>query len=1373
MSNPEHNAKTPSAKTGLFAMLGAFLPGPGRGAPSVGPRRRPRLLLVCLAALTAAALSFVLVAPALAAGPPIVTGGESERETDEYSCESSFQGPITHTSVGGFTGCVNPNGLKATWRFEYATSKEGPWTPVSGDEGSISQVEAQEAAEEKRGHASEIFSEAYPMVQRGNFRISSHGMPLTGLSGETTYYFRLAATNSDGSDFGASTSFETELLRPTPEVKEVFNAAATSARVVGLVEPHGFETHWRYEYATSKEGPWTSGAEGTISQAEVEASEAAKEGSPEVDADLTGLTSGTPYYVRLFAEDEPEPGVHKEATSADRSFETAGPPAATTFPTHALHGEAMRALGFVATDTSLIDEIQTVTVGGGATGGNFVLCLEGACTTATATGAVTSGSSTVGFSSLPVVKGTGNFKEYDSEITGVVTSAGRFLTGHPISGPGIPPGTRIGEVRGTTMQISNQATASVSGAELTSSGGLPFTEGEAISGAGIPTDTTVAHIEYEPGFAAALTLSAKATESGSVPLTVSLPYNASAGTVHDLLKGLAGMIGEGNLDVSGRAGGPYTIVFGGDLAGKEVPQLTADSSGLTPSGTVAVATVEDGSSYATRYDVEYVSQAQFGKPGGEGGFAKAESTPEVDFGGGGSGGETVGVDLPGLQPGETYHFRVTATNTTAGDPVVHGSEQVLTVPVASSQGAEGECPNAQLRSEEASARLPDCRAYEQITPVDKEGAMEPFHYGLELQNEGVLVGEDGDHLMLNEPFTQWGSGTGVALSPYFFSRGSESGWQMTAVTLEPEAGLDKYVSELVSPDLTRLAFSAGWNTGVNASSDIEFKVGSPGGPYVTAASVPREEANHLGWVAASEDFSKLILAARDRGLIPGHRTGTTSGADLYEYSGGELRQVNVTGPSPGVTVGSCGAVIVAGEGEIRENEVSSNEDEMHTGARAVSADGSRVFFEAVPGSDCSEPKHLYMRVNGAETVDLGAVGFLSANKEGTKVLVEKRSGEAEEILLYDTESATAKDLFTLHEDKVGAPVEVLVSEDFNVIYLSSDEHLTPEAPPSKESQGAYLYRYEIGPETLRFLFQKTSAISNVSPDGRYVYIGSGEVAGLPAGGLDPHEVKLKEGGVVAADLDASQAFLYDSAENVIECVSCASPFDPEPTLPAFATGEGSGAGHSLTRDGMPGETMFSANGDFAFFDTPAALVPQDVNGEREPEEPSGENPSPSISVSSDVYEWRRNGIDGCGHVQGCVSLISSGREGFRVLLLGSTESGSDVFFTTRSQLGPNDNDNSLDIYDARVDGGEPPLPPRPVECEGDACSTPFAPPSDLTPSSATFQGAGDVGATSPEAKPKPKPGKKTKKKKAKPKKKGKQGKRAGKKAKKSNDRRGR
>ena len=76
-------------------------------------------------------------------------------------------------------------------------------------------------------------------------------------------------------------------------------------------------------------------------------------------------------------------------------------------------------------------------------------------------------------------------------------------------------------------------------------------------------------------------------------------------------------------------------------------------------------------------------------------------------------------------------------------------------------------------------------------------------------------------------------------------------------------------------------------------------------------------------------------------------------------------------------------------------------------------------------------------------------------------------------------------------------------------------------------------------------------------------------------------------------------------------------------------------------------------------------------------------------MSSDVYEWRKPGIDGCDHVQGCLALITNGRGGFMNIPLGTDASGRDVFFYTNSKLGPNDNDAAGDIYDARIDGGEP------------------------------------------------------------------------------------
>ena len=68
-----------------------------------------------------------------------------------------------------------------------------------------------------------------------------------------------------------------------------------------------------------------------------------------------------------------------------------------------------------------------------------------------------------------------------------------------------------------------------------------------------------------------------------------------------------------------------------------------------------------------------------------------------------------------------------------------------------------------------------------------------------------------------------------------------------------------------------------------------------------------------------------------------------------------------------------------------------------------------------------------------------------------------------------------------------------------------------------------------------------------------------------------------------------QVYRYDSVEHAIECVSCASGFDPEPKLGADF-GKADNAQGTAT-DGVPRPSMISANGDFAFFQTPAASSP--------------------------------------------------------------------------------------------------------------------------------------------------------------------------------------
>jgi RHS repeat-associated protein len=77
--------------------------------------------------------------------------------------------------------------------------------------------------------------------------------------------------------------------------------------------------------------------------------------------------------------------------------------------------------------------------------------------------------------------------------------------------------------------------------------------------------------------------------------TSALAYNASAATVQAALQALSS-IGSGNVFVAGGAGGPWTVRFGGALAGTSQAQLTANGAGLTggTSPAVAVTTSQQG-----------------------------------------------------------------------------------------------------------------------------------------------------------------------------------------------------------------------------------------------------------------------------------------------------------------------------------------------------------------------------------------------------------------------------------------------------------------------------------------------------------------------------------------------------------------------------------------------------------------------------------------------------------------------------------------------------------------------------------------------------------------------------------------------------------
>jgi hypothetical protein len=196
-----------------------------------------------------------------------------------------------------------------------------------------------------------------------------------------------------------------------------------------------------------------------------------------------------------------------------------------------------------------------------------------------------------------------------SPLSGDVTAGSNVVThvegpflnthGKTISGAGIPAGTTIVEENANgpedTLTLSAPAEASGSGVALRAVRQLPLVAGETVSGPGIPASTTITSVSANGN----LTLSAAASASeSSAYLHAGLPYDASAAEVQSALEGLAN-VGAGNVEVSGLAGGPYTVEFKGTrLADTNVPELVADGSGLTPSGPIAVATLTTGASGA-------------------------------------------------------------------------------------------------------------------------------------------------------------------------------------------------------------------------------------------------------------------------------------------------------------------------------------------------------------------------------------------------------------------------------------------------------------------------------------------------------------------------------------------------------------------------------------------------------------------------------------------------------------------------------------------------------------------------------------------------------------------------------------------------------
>jgi sugar lactone lactonase YvrE len=162
---------------------------------------------------------------------------------------------------------------------------------------------------------------------------------------------------------------------------------------------------------------------------------------------------------------------------------------------------------------------------------------------------------------------------------------------------------------------------------------------------------------------------------------------------------------------------------------------------------------------------------------------------------------------------------------------------------------------------------------------------------------------------------------------------------------------------------------------------------------------------------------------------------------------------------------------------------------------------------------------------------------------------------------------------------------------------------------------------------------------------------------------------------------------------------------------------------------------FSEKGDRFFFQTTGALAVGDQDGQGGC--PTANSKTGFVGICQDVYEWEAPGSGSCeagGPAysplnRGCLYLLSPGPDGEAAFFSDASADGSSAFLFTRNQLVGQDQDNLLDLYSARVEGGlaaQNPLPE--VPCEGEEGCRPAATPA---PGVGSPQTPGFVGAENP------------------------------------------
>jgi hypothetical protein len=624
------------------------------------------------------------------------------------------------------------------------------------------------------------------------------------------------------------------------------------------------------------------------------------------------------------------------------------------------------------------------------------------------------------------------------------------------------------------------------------------------------------------------------------------------------------------------------------------------------------------------------------------------------------------------------------------------------------------CPNEGLRTGR-SAALPDCRAYELVSPPGIQPFFETFG---KIRNsefaEAVIGSERATTASVSSTdsgiafFSSFAPPGSTTDGPYYLSSRGAGGWSTQNLippqsTEESPACLPYMIGW--SANLERGILADGFNGPANTcgADEPELVPGEPRGAqnlFLRDSSTQTYQLIDQNPLNGAAPKSALFQAgSRDLGVVAFSEEAKLTpeapgGIDYYVWAGGTVDRLLTVLPNGQATTG-----------EIADAAFNTTNTTSPTFTHAVAPDGSRIEFTAGgnlysrlnPGapqsefneaSECDEPgKACTVQIDGPA----GGGEFLGATGESDEVVyfsdVNRLTSDSTamtgepDLYEYDSRKPAGERLTDLTVDQnAGEHADVLGYVGANetgspgdyVYFVANGVLATNENESGAHAASGVPNLYVVHNSTRSFIaslnlatdscdWENKCMTARVSSNGRY--LGFDSLA--PLTGFDNHDARSSE-------LD-QEIFLYDGESESLSCASCGL-LGTAPTGPAsIREPEGEFVFASIP---LSLQRNVSDTGQ-VFFDTQSPLVSAARNG------------------VSNVYEYEA----------GQVHILTSGTAESPSYFYDASSDGGDAYLITAQVLTPGASSAELSLYDVKIDGGFPASQSAsPGPCSGEACS---------------------------------------------------------------------